>query len=96
MNDRYPHVRFLIDAAPVLAGALALLFLLGSTLRACHHGGASGFWSFLGALVVSVIIYVAVRARIEAFQVMLDVESELRDLARARQESTAPAEPPKV
>jgi hypothetical protein len=94
MNDRYPHLRFLIDAAPFLAGSLALLFFLGATMRACHHGGAWGFFGFLFGAAFTALVYVIVRARIETLQVWLDIENELRDLAAVRDRGTAPA--PKV
>jgi hypothetical protein len=93
MNDRYPHLRFLIDAAPVLAGGAGLLVLLCGTLRSCHLGGAGGFFSFLIVLVVALFVYVAVRAGIELLSALLEIETALRERLSAPQ-STRGGEPP--
>src|ERR1043166_3316639 len=78
MEKRYPFIRFVIDAAQVIAGAAALIVLLGGTVNSCHHGGFGGFLSFLVTIGVAAIVYVAVMIKIEALRVFLDIESSLR------------------
>lgn len=94
MNDRYPHLRFLIDAAPALAGASGLLVLLCGTVRSCHAGGAAGLFSFLLVIVVALLAYVVVRAGIELFSVLLEIESAVREQPPVS-EGTAAADPPR-
>ena len=75
MNDRYPYIRFVIDAAPVIAGAIAVIVLLGGTVESCHRGGFGGFLSFLITAAVACVVYVVVMVKIEVLRVLLDIES---------------------
>jgi len=75
MNDRYPYIRFVIDAAPVIAGAIAVMVLLGGTVQSCHHGGFGGFISFLITAALACVVYVAVMVKIELLRVVLDIQS---------------------
>lgn len=93
MNDRYPHLRFLIDASPVLAGGLALVVFLGGTMRACHHGGGAGLISFLLVAVLAVFVYLIVRAKLELLQAVLDLEGSVRDLNEMRRDGTVTQDP---
>jgi len=80
MEDRYPYIRFVIDAAQVIAGAVALIVLLGGTVSSCQQGGFGGFFSFLVTIVVAVAAYVVIMVRIEALRVFLDIEAATRRL----------------
>lgn len=86
MNDRYPYIRFVVDAAQVIAGALALIILLSGTVRACSAGGA-GFWGFVVAVVFAVAAYVVVMVKLEVLRVLLDIEKSTRQ---------AQAPPPRI
>lgn len=93
MNDRYPYLRFVIDAARVIAGAVAVIIFLGGTLRSCHFGGFPGFVSFLITIGIAVIAYVIVMVKLEVLRVLLDLESNTRQL-RTAQRAEPPAGPP--
>ena len=47
MEDRYPYLRFVIDAAQLIAGAVAVIIVLSGAVSSCHHGGFGGVFSFL-------------------------------------------------
>ena len=83
LNDRYPYVRFVVDAAPFIAGGIALITFLAGTLRACGHGGFGGLVGFLVSAVVACIVYVVVMVKIEILQVLLDIEGGTRRLQTA-------------
>jgi len=85
MEDRYPFIRFVIDAGQVIAGAAAVICFFGGTVSACSHGGFHGFVSFIITIVVAVVVYVAVMIKVELLRVFLDVESATRQLLAARQ-----------
>ncbi len=89
MDDRYPYLRFVIDAAQVIAAAVAATVFLSGTVHSCHHGGGQGFLAFLLSIGVAVIAYVVVMVKIEVLRVLLDIERS------TRQAHSAPrAEPP--
>lgn len=92
MNDRYPYLRFVIDAAHVIAGAVAVIIFLGGTLRSCHQGGFPGFISFLITIGIALIVYVIVMVKLEVLRVLLDIESSTRQ-RRAAQRSDPPSSP---
>jgi hypothetical protein len=79
MDERYPYIRFVIDTAQLIAGAVALVILLGGTAASCHHGGIGGLLEFLLTAAVAGLAYVAVMVRIDALRVLLDVERALRE-----------------
>ena len=91
MNDRYPYSRFVIDAAPVIAGAVAVIVLLGGTVQSCHHGGFGGFISFLITVAIAAVVYVAVMVKIEVLRILLDLETTTRESATPRPSSGTPA-----
>ena len=93
MNDRYPFLRFVTDAAAAIAGAVAVIIFLGGTVRACHFGGGHGFIAFLLTLVIATIVYVIVRVKIEVLRVLLDIESNTRQ-RQAVQPTNPPSLPP--
>jgi len=82
MEERYPFIRFVIDAAQVIAGAVALVVLLGGTVHSCHRGGFLGLMSFLMALVIAAFAYAIVMIKIEFLRVFLDIESHTRQATR--------------
>ena len=85
MEERYPYIRFIIDAAQVIAGAVAVIVLLGGTMSSCHHGGFGGFLSFLLTVAIAAVVYVVVMVRIEVLRALLDLEDNTRQLAAQRQ-----------
>jgi len=93
MNDRYPYLRFLIEAAHVIAGAFAAIIFLGGTQHSCHHGGFVGFISFLMTIGCAVVAYVIVMVKLEVLRLLLDLESNTRQL-RAAPHSAPPSPPP--
>jgi flagellar motor component MotA len=93
MEDRYPFIRFVIDAGQVIAGAVAVICLLGGTLSACSHGGFGGFVSFVIAIVVAGAVYVAVMIQVELLRVFLDIESTTRQLLAASRQPGQSASP---
>jgi len=78
MEDRYPYIRFVIDAAQLIAGAIAVLIVLGGAVSSCHHGGFGGVWSFLMSLALAAVAYVVVMVKIEVLRVLLDIEQTTR------------------
>ncbi len=93
MEERYPFVRFVIDAAQVIAGAIALIVLLGGTVSACGHGGLGGFIGFLIAVAVAGVVYVAVMVKVELMRALLDIESTTRQQLAASRQPEPPAPP---
>ncbi|MBI3784403.1 MAG: hypothetical protein HY270_13485 [Deltaproteobacteria bacterium] len=81
----------MIDAAPFIAGALAVLVLLGGTLSACRRGGACGLLGFLAMIGVAAVVYVVVMVRVEVLKVLLDVEQHGRE--RLSELRRMPADP---
>ena len=90
MEDRYPYIRFVIDAAQVIAGAVAFIVLLGGIVSSCGRGGFGGFVSFLVTVVTACVVYVAVMIQVEMLRVFLDIEGTARQLLA---EARRPAEP---
>ena len=78
MNDRYPYVRFVVDAAQFIAGAVALMVFLGGTASACSHGGFGGFLTFAITTVLAGVAYVAVMVKMEILHLLLDIEDTAR------------------
>jgi hypothetical protein len=93
MEERYPYIRFVIDAAQIIAGAVALIVFLGGTVSACHRGGFGGFVGFVIAIAVAGVVYVAVMVQLETLRVLLDIESGTRQLLTVQRQPTAPAPP---
>lgn len=91
MEERYPYIRFVIDAGQVIAGAVALIFFLGGTVSSCQQGGFGGFIGFLISIAIACIVYVAVMVWIETLHVFLDIENSTRQLQAAQR---PPAESP--
>ena len=89
MDERYPYIRFVIDTAQLIAGAVALVILLGGTAASCHHRGVGGLMEFLLTVIIAGLGYVAVMVRIDALRVLLDVERTMREAA-APGRSTVP------
>jgi Ni/Fe-hydrogenase subunit HybB-like protein len=94
MNDRYPYLRFVLDAAQVIAGAIAVIILFGGTLRSCHFGGFHGFVSFLITIGIAAIAYVIVMVKLEVLRVLLDIEQHTRQAAAAARPEPGAAAPP--
>ena len=79
MEDRYPYIRFVIDAAQPIAGAVALIVLLAGGVNSCHHGGFfGGLVSFLITVAFAAVAYVVVMVKIEVLRVLLDLEQTTR------------------
>ena len=93
MDDRYPFIRFVIDAAQAIAGAVAVIVLLGGTLSACRNGGFGGLVSFVFTLGIAGFVYVAVMVRIESLQVLLDIEGTLRQRLAEQRQAETPVSP---
>jgi hypothetical protein len=93
MEDRYPFIRFVIDAGQVIAGVIAAIFLLGGTLRACSFGGFGGVVSVVIAVVVAGAVYVAVMVEVELLRVLLDIEGNTRQLLAASRQPSQSASP---
>jgi len=92
MDDRYPHIRFVTDAAHVIASSLAALVFLSGTMHSCHHGGFRGFMAFLITIAVAAAVYVVVMVKLEVLRLLLDIESRTRPSRGA--ERSEPAAPP--
>ena len=90
MDERYPYIRFVIDTAQMIAGAVALVILLGGTAASCHHGGVGGLLEFVLAVAVAGLAYVAVMVRIDALRVLLDVEAAMREAAAPGRRTAPP------
>ena len=90
MEDRYPYIRFVIDAAQLIAGAIALIVVLGGTVNSCHHGGFGGVVSFLITLAFAAVVYVVVMVKIEVLRVLLDIEQTTRQSRSAAPTSGSP------
>ena len=90
MEDRYPFIRFVIDAAQLIAGAVALIIVLGGAVSSCHHGGFGGIFSFLLTLLFAAIAYVVVMVKIEVLRVLLDLEQTTRQAQAPRPPAAGP------
>ncbi len=90
MEDRYPYIRFVLDAAQLIAGAVGVLILLGGTINSCHHGGFGGLVSFVITVAFAAVAYVVVMVKIEVLRVLLDIEGNARQLAAAQRPPGAP------
>lgn len=93
MEERYPYIRLVIDAAQVIAGAVALIVFLGGTVSACQRGGVGGFLGFVIAILVAGVAYVAVMVQLETLRLFVDIESGTRELLAAQRQSAAPGSP---
>ena len=91
MDDRYPYIRFVIDAAHLIAGAVAAIIALAGLFSSCHHGGFGGIFSFLITLAIAAVAYVVVMVKIEVLRVILDIEQTTRQTPSARPSSSNPA-----
>jgi hypothetical protein len=94
MDERYPYIRFVIDAAQLIAGAVALVIVLGGTARACGAGGFGGFMGFLLTLLVAAVAYVGVMVRIESLKVFLDIEQSTQQTLATLQAPRSSDPPP--
>jgi hypothetical protein len=90
MGERFPYIRFVIDAAPVIAGVIAAIVVLGGAVSSCHQGGFGGFISFLIAVLFGAVAYVSVMVSIESLRALLDIESSTRQLLAERRQSVPP------
>ena len=93
MEDRYPYIRFVIDAAQLIAGAVALIIALGGLVNSCQHGGFGGIVSFLITLAFAAVAYVVVMVEIEVLRVLLDIEQTTRLSRQTQQPSGSPPSP---
>jgi len=84
MRERYPYIQFIIDAAQIIAAALAVIIFIGGTVSSCAQGGFGGVFSFLVTILLAAAVYVVVMVRIEALRVFLDIESATRQLLAER------------
>ena len=91
MDDRYPYLRFVIDAAQLIAGAVAVIIVFAGLLSSCHHGGFGGVVSFLVTLAFAGVAYVIVMVKIEVLRVLLDIEQSMRQAPRGQQPSGSPS-----
>ena len=91
MEDRYPYIRFVIDAAQLIAGAIALIVVLGGTVNSCHHGGFGGVVSFVITLAFAAVVYVVVMVKIEVLRVLLDIEQTTRSRSAPPTSSSPPS-----
>jgi len=86
MIERYPYIRFVVDAAQAIAGAVAAVVVLAGTISSCHRGGFGGFLSFLLSVAAGGIAYVAIMVQLEALQLLLDIDSTTRQWAAMHRE----------
>jgi hypothetical protein len=93
MDERYPYLRFVVDAAQVIAGVVAVIVFLGGTLSACRHGGFGGLVSFGITALTACLVYVAIMVQIEVLRVFLDIESATRQLLATRRGANDAAPP---
>jgi hypothetical protein len=91
MDDRYPYIRFVIDAAHVIAGAVAAIVFLSGTLSSCQHGGFGGFIAFVVTVVLTAVAFVAMMVWIESLRLFVDIEETTR-----RSAAQPPAPPPET
>lgn len=89
MEERYPYLRFVIDAAQLIAGAVALIIVLCGAVSSCHHGFYGGLLSFLITLAFGAVAYVVVMVKIEVLRVLLDIEQTMRQTTRPTSSGTA-------
>lgn len=90
MEDRYPYLRFVIGAAPLLAGAVAAVVFLGGTISACQQGGFAGFASFVLSAIVAGVAWIGAMVWIESIQLFLDIEQNTRKMASQAQSDSPP------
>jgi len=90
MEDRYPYIRFVIDAAQLIAGAIAVIIVLSGAVSSCHQGGFGGVFSFLITLALAAVAYVVIMVKIEVLRVILDIEQTTRQAPRSPSAGTAP------
>jgi uncharacterized membrane protein len=81
MDDRYPYIRFVIDAAHVIAGAVAAVVFLSGTVCSCGHGGFGGFISFVVTIILAAVAFVAMMVWIESLRLFVDLEETTRRAA---------------
>ena len=93
MEDRYPYMRWVINAAQPIGGVAAALTLLSGTMRACSRGGFPGFVHFIFVLLFAAVIYVAIQVWLESLRVLVDIEQNSRDLLHETRERSHPAQP---
>jgi hypothetical protein len=91
MEDRYPYIRFVIDAAQLIAGAVAVIIVLSGTVSSCHHGGLGGVFSFLITVAIAAVAYVVIMVKIEVLRVLLDIEQTTRQTPAPQPPSTGTA-----
>jgi len=91
MDDRYPHIRFVTDAARVIAGGVAALVFLSGTMHSCHHGGFPGFMAFVITLAITAAAYVVVMVKLEVLRVLLDIEGRTRQPRTTTRAESPPA-----
>ena len=84
MEERYPYIRFIIGAAPAVAGAIAVILFLGGTLSACERGGFGGFVSFVVTLIVAGIGYIGTMVCVEALQAFIGIEEHTSEIAAGK------------
>lgn len=89
MEERYPYMRFVVGAAQPIAATASALFAFGGLIRACRFGGFGGFVSFVVALLIALVIYVAIHVWIESLRLFMDIERNSRDLLHAAREPSA-------
>jgi hypothetical protein len=92
MEERYPYIRFVIDAAPMLAGAVGIIALVGGTVSSCHRGGVAGLIGFVTAIVVACVGYVGVMVSIESLRIAVDIERGVRQLVAAPGQTAPPSD----
>jgi len=93
MDDRYPHIRFVTDAAHVIAGSVAALVFFGGTMRSCHIGGLRGVGAFGVTVGVAAIAYVIVMVKLEVLRLLLDIEGHGRHAQPAHGTTPPPTFP---
>jgi hypothetical protein len=93
MKDRYPFIRFVVDSAPVIAGAVALVVFFAGTMSACRQGGFGGLVGFLLVVILAAAAYVAVMVRVESLKVLLDIEDSGRERLAELRRQAPPAQP---
>lgn len=89
MAERYPYMRFVVDAGQLIGGVVAAIILLGGLVDSCRIGGGRGFLWIVITLGITVAGYLAVMVLLEVLRLFLDVEHTTRQLL-AEQRATAP------
>jgi len=91
MDERYPHIRFVTDAARIIAGGVAAIIFLSGTMHSCHHGGFRGGIGFLITIGIAAAAYVVVMVKLEVLRLLLDVEGRTRQPRAAQRAESPPA-----